>query len=594
MATLNLLVNPAGMVAGAQAGEDALEDVAIQARKTESAVDQMGRNVKRGSVLAGNGMKGLAQQGSQVVDMGLATGQWGKAFFLQMSDIAMVLGGPLTIAVGSAIGILGTFGLSFLNAGDEARTMEDRIDDLADALGGLEAAQAQMMMTQDELVQKFGHQAEVVRGLIVLMSELSIARARDEMREFGEVAQYAAEDLAYLSQEAQRLSVGYDELSDSAKSFVDASIAAEAQILADQLGITTDEALAASDAFRQLYEAGTSEEMRVALVEIESTMSGIGVEASKLPPELRDALAAMAEFGILTAEAETAMARLAAEARNVNTGVPLFNQGFSGSELLPPEIKPTVTRTSRGGGGSAVDSAARDAERASDAYDRLIASMDPVAAEALKIANAQEVVSDALAAGVISADQAADAYGQIEESMRSNNSLFDSLADVGGSALDRLIDGTSSLKEALVDVAKEMLNVILKQKLMAQVGGSGSGGSVGSLLLRGLFGGFFDNGGLLATGQTGIVGENGPEQITSTTRGTVVTSRAQTARQGGQSGGVIMGQIGVSVDDDGKLQAYVKNMGIQAAQAGRALAVDDVKGNLSGWNQTLNTDGALS
>ena len=286
----------------------------------------------------------------------------------------------------------------------------------------------------------------------------------------------------------------------------------------------------------------------------------------------------------------------AAAAANVSVGVPLFDQGINGQGLLPPTTPTPRTRTRRGGGGGA-NTAARDAERASDAFDRLVASMDPAAAAALRLSNAQEVVNEALEQGVITADQAATAYDQIETTLGAQTDLFDSLSDVGGSALDRLIDGTTTLKEGLVDVAKEMLQVILKQQLMAKigVGGSGGGSGIGGLLLQGLFGGFFDNGGLLSTGQTGIVGENGPERITSTTRGTVVTSRAQTARQGGGAGGgVVMGNIGVTVDDEGKIQAYVKNMGIQAAQAGRALAVGDVRDNLGSWNQTLNTDGALA
>ena len=574
MATLNLRVDPTQMVMGAQQGEDALEDVALQARKTQSAVDNMSKNVGRGAGLAGHKMKQLAQQGSQVVDMGLATGQWGKAFFLQMSDIAMVLGGPLTIAAGAAIGVLGTVGLSFLNIGGDAEKFSDAlevIDDTAEALSG---SLDLLRMDAESLGDTYGVAADRIREFAIAQAEINVDQATRRL----------SEQVSMLGDLADKYRFVEGEMSLFGMS--------ESRIF-DDFGVQGDDARALSQALADLGAAVGPDMQAEGLQEVFDLLEAMDIPLMDIPEDLKLAINEMITLGAETARVEELMRQLSIEASSIKIGLEAF--GGPG-EVIPLKPKPTRTRTRSGGGGRA-NTAARDAERASDAFDRLVASMDPAAASALRLSNAQEVVNEALEQGVITADQAATAYDQIETTLGAQTDLFDSLADVGGSALDRLIDGSGDLKEALVDVAKQMLQVILKQQLMAKigVGGSGGGGGIGSMLLQGLFGGFFDNGGLLSTGQTGIVGENGPERITSTTRGTVVTSRAETSRQGGgNSGGVVMGEIGVSVDDDGKIQAFVKRMGIQSAQAGRALAVGDVRDNLGSWNQTLNTDGALA
>lgn len=573
MATLNLRVDPTQMVMGAQQGEDALQDVAHQAQRTQSAVDGMARNIGRGAGLAGHKMKQLAQQGSQVVDMGLATGQWGKAFFLQMSDIAMVLGGPLTIAAGAAIGVLGTVGLSFLNIGGDAEKFSDAlevIDDTAEALSG---SLDLLRMDAESLGDTYGAAADRIREFAIAQAEINVDQATRRL----------SEQVSMLGDLADKYRFVEGEMSLFGMS--------ESRIF-DDFGVQGDNARMLSQALADLGAAVGPDMQAEGLQEVFDLLEDMDIPLSDIPEDLKLAINEMITLGAETARVEELMRQLSIEASSIKVGIGAFGGPGRVIPLQPKD--PPKTRTRRGGGGA--NSAARDAERASDAFDRLVASMDPAAAAALRLSNAQEVVNEALEQGVITADQAATAYDQIETTLGAQTDLFDSLADVGGSALDRLIDGSGDLKEALVDVAKQMLQVILKQQLMAKIGvGSSGGGGVGSMLLQGLFGGFFDNGGLLSTGQTGIVGENGPERITSTTRGTVVTSRAQTARQGGSSGGgVVMGNIGVTVDDSGKIQAFVKSMGIQAAQAGRALAVGDVRDNLGSWNQTLNTDGALS
>jgi hypothetical protein len=52
--------------------------------------------------------------------------------------------------------------------------------------------------------------------------------------------------------------------------------------------------------------------------------------------------------------------------------------------------------------------------------------------------------------------------------------------------------------------------------------------------------------------------------------------------------------VTVSVDDDGKIKAYVGKSMTAAAQAGAGRAVETVRRSLGGWNTQLQIDGALA
>lgn len=624
MATLNLRVDPTQMVMGAQQGEDALEDVAHQAQRTQSAVDNMARNVGRGAGAAGHKMKQLAQQGSQVVDMGIATGQWGKAFFLQMSDIAMVLGGPLTIAAGAAIGVLGTVGLSFITGGKAAKSMDDAVDDANDTLKTyidlvgqtsgastasfkeIEAAiRSTSSATKDLLaiakIEAFASidamnasLADSVLGASLLQSQLSDVgdlldietMLRGNITVWKDNREQAGEFVAILESLGEGGPIE-GMLSDAM------ALREEFKRNVDVTGEMTTEQLAFWKSLSQSIErmevlVGTTEEVNTASQAIAEGYRNIARAQTTLNAEAREYILNMGEAFENASNLREELGDAAFEALRLS-GVDMtsgIDSATKAAAQLATQLGVSVdmARVLAGLGTSVSGGRGQDPRKFDhrDTFRRQLADAQPTFTPV----------------GHRGGGGSAAVFKEVEESIEAQESLFESLADVGGSALDRLIDGTSSLKDGLVDVAKEMLQVILKQQLMAKIGvgadGSTASGGVGSLLLQGLFGGFFDNGGLLATGQTGIVGENGPERITSTTRGTVVTSRAQTARQGGgNGGGVVMGEIGVTVDDDGKIQAFVKRMGIQSAQAGRALAVGDVRENLGSWNQTLNTDGAL-
>lgn len=179
-----------------------------------------------------------------------------------------------------------------------------------------------------------------------------------------------------------------------------------------------------------------------------------------------------------------------------------------------------------------------------------------------------------------------------------------------------------SFGEAALNVLDKIVDKLLNNVIDAlfqvnsAASGGGGGGFFGSIFgwIGKLFGfangGVFDRSGVTAFAKGGVVssptvfpfangvglmGEAGPEAIMPLRRGPngrlgveVANSNARPLRL------EVVGEIGVTVDDDGKVQAYVKRMGVQAQQGGAAQAVDMVKRNLQGWSIQLGQDGAVA
>lgn len=247
-----------------------------------------------------------------------------------------------------------------------------------------------------------------------------------------------------------------------------------------------------------------------------------------------------------------------------------------------------------GGGGGA-----NEAEKAAKAYDSLLGSLDPIIRADQEFAKAQQTVNAALDAGYISAEQAANTISLAREEMDKAKASAEGAAgawqdmwDAGGSAIDALIAGTGKLSDVLKQALVDMVALITKRALLGSVAGATDSDSLGTIIAKGLFGGFFDNGGAMAIGSVGIVGERGPELVASTSRGAVVTSRTDTAAmRGGGQVEVIGGDLQLS--DSGQIFARMQVVARQAAFAAGQAAINETRRNLGGWNQQLNTDGAL-
>ncbi|MEB3419888.1 phage tail tape measure protein [Salipiger marinus] len=427
--------------------------------------------------------------------------------------------------------------------------------------------------------------AEAALALFRAESTLSGRNRRPtELRLEQSVADQEA-TLAAIRAEAERLGISLENAGDSAKGIATgvrgaanesdrfrgiiyqtslAGLTGEAALLAEQMGVAADEALRYNAALNQ--SAG-----------IETPNVGLG-------------------FGGLGSIEDTI------------TGTGFSNLGFGNLDNLPPRRRTPIAssqgrasgggsrrgRIDGGGGGGAAE-----IDRTKEAYDALVASLDPAVAASQDFAQAQETINAALDKGHISATEAAGAYDLAQEafdkataSISDGTDIWKSFQDAGASAIDRLIDGTGTLKDALLDVLKQMALAIANKQILAQGGTAVT--SLGGLVMS-TFAGLFDSGGTIGMGQYGIVGEYGPELVRSTGTGAVVTSRVDTARmlqpQGGQTFNIDArgAQQGVGEEIAAALRSVLPNAMAQT----REETLTEVRQNLPGWQQQINIKGGL-
>ncbi|WVT73335.1 hypothetical protein QM996_17945 [Sinorhizobium chiapasense] len=138
---------------------------------------------------------------------------------------------------------------------------------------------------------------------------------------------------------------------------------------------------------------------------------------------------------------------------------------------------------------------------------------------------------------------------------------YDQFGQVAQTAMNGL---ATALADGKLE-GRELLQILMQvvQQLMSipSLGAGGGGlGGIFSALLGGIPG--FANGTRSAPGGLAVVGERGPELV-NLPKGSQVIPSAQSMRmmRGGQQ--AMQVQVGVSVDDEGKLQAYVKKVSKQ-------------------------------
>ena len=192
-----------------------------------------------------------------------------------------------------------------------------------------------------------------------------------------------------------------------------------------------------------------------------------------------------------------------------------------------------------------------------------------------------EASINALAEGYAKASAGAEQLAQSQEDVRRAADDFkNSAKDITGGFIADLRSGKSAaeaLANALDKVVDKLIDVALNSVF-------GTGGGSGGGLLGGLFGGIFGfaKGGVAARGRpqplkkfarggvsrsAAIFGEAGPEAAVPLPDGRSIPVKFQTPaipKGGGKSGQQnVQVAVGVSVDNDGQLQAYVKSVSQQ-------------------------------
>lgn len=238
----------------------------------------------------------MMQQGPQVVQVFDNMRAQGVSLGATLrSSFAMFLN-PVNFATLAIIGFGAAAVQWFGQAEQAAETVSDAIGRLRDIENSLSQAHDILNMTLPQLYEKYGRYALVVREATKAVAELQAAEARAAL---GETLTKAADAMDRITSSRGRGVVA----------------------LANEMGMTVEQALALQGALLKVQEASSFEERTSSLRELQQVMAAAGISAEQLPTELRQALiqseqavVAMADLANATENAETAMYRLVASA----------------------------------------------------------------------------------------------------------------------------------------------------------------------------------------------------------------------------------------------------------------------------------------
>jgi hypothetical protein len=172
-------------------------------------------------------------------------------------------------------------------------------------------------------------------------------------------------------------------------------------------------------------------------------------------------------------------------------------------------------------------------------------------------------------------------------------------ADAMSNLFMNILDGSMSAKDAVLQLVAEIAR-IQTMKLFQNAAATGGGGGLFGVL-GGLLSGARAGGGPVNEGAAYLVNENTPRAevfVPSQSGGVLNVPQAQAAlSRSAQAQGPLnlnlKGDIGVTVDGEGNVKAYVQKMGVMAAHQGSALAQDATRRQLQGWLHQLKSRGAL-
>lgn len=593
---------------GLKTGEQALNDIAATAERTEQRTNKATAGLSKGyeqvgkqSIFAGQQSRLVAMQLSQVAQQASATGNWIQAIAIQLPDLALGLG-PIGIAAGAAAGAFLPLIANMVTSQEEGSELVDVMDSLEGALEGYREATENALLPASDLIDKFGAQAEGAQRVYEAMRRI-------KELEFAEAMQSAvgaiSETLAGVQESLERFDMASTAFG---RPEAISAIRTEVQYLENVFGLTLVQATRVNDALDALAAAQGPQQIADASMQLGDTLSQAADEGARLSPELRavqkDAYQASldaAEFARLTGAAiEPAnslavavsgvadqYARAAAFAaaltgrfpsRGTYGGVDRSAEGaIQGEGFQLPEVGPapvsrgtaelsgfpweSIGRRSRGGGGSSrtkqISDEAREAQRI----------FEDTRTEAEKYQKELEDLNELHEMGYLDADTYARAIAKVGEEYQNaseQGEFFNDISeDLKNGILDAIVEG-KNLSDTFEDIAKSIAKAALEAALFGTgpfAAGAGVGGGGGGLfggLFSGLFGGLFsfDGGGFTGSGSRsgGMDGKGGYLAMVHPNE-TIIDHT-----KGGGGAGAVTVDVRTYVDENGNWRSEVERI----------------------------------
>lgn len=536
------------------------------------------------------------------------------------------------------------FGASLYET-EEMERLRGELSALEEALFDAETQLSAIDHAQENLNSRTAETAETTRDATGSLEALRNA-ADDLGGSFSRSSDIMREGLGFLTGEIFRLERGMRDIEDAAGGRAIAETVEQAAHLADQLGLTTDQAeavrsalagISADDPFadqasalsavvENLYLAtGGAENMNSAALAVYESLlkalnTAIGLSetnyAGGLEPAVTLAKQLAHQFGVAYSFAYS-LSTMQVSTKKLSFGGAVpdgsaadgLGVGSGGLSFNPETFVPIVSMEpagippipSSGGGGSAGGGSGGGLSEAQKEQNDLMEEgkriTEALRSEYEKYTDAVEQADRLLKAGALTQETYNKHVEQLGEEFRDAEfeDVIRGIESVTDAFLDAAFAGENlgdAFRDVLLDMVKNLLasnlKALLTDQLTPEPGAAGGGSLVGSLL-GALFGGQKAGGGDVSSGKAYEVGENGREWFVPDVDGTVLPHGKDPF--GDASGGAVEigGGIGVnvSVDDEGKIVAMVTQASLRAERAGRQGAVEDVKRGLSGWQQEI-------
>jgi antitoxin component HigA of HigAB toxin-antitoxin module len=288
------IINSKAAAAAVRGAEQAYESAARAAAQYSGAQVNLQRATTETARSMRFGSSQLQNIGFQVGDFATQVGAGTSASQALGQQLPQLLGGfgALGAVMGAAAAIGVPLAAALLSTGEEAKTLEERLEGLADAMSAVNNAQDRFTVSARDLREEFGAQAEAAREVLAaqreianLMAERALSAATADLAEqFGDLN-------AMVSDTGEVLRGGYEEVLRRILRTTDAT-ANEAMELANALnGLSQAEG---PEAQREALER-----VKLALLEATGGVQDMDEETLKVYQSLLDAELAAARLAEL-------------------------------------------------------------------------------------------------------------------------------------------------------------------------------------------------------------------------------------------------------------------------------------------------------
>jgi hypothetical protein len=588
-----------------------------RARAEFASVGNAGRDAFRDiDRFSRSGSAGLQNVGFQVQDFAVQVGAGTSASQALAQQLPQLLSGfgLLGIALGTASAVLIPIAGYFFRAGEEAVSLEEKLNTLESAIKRLKDANENFDVSSlDRLIEKYG---ELDAAMVLMLSreqKLAESQAMAAARGLVESQGSALDDLIrqvniYEQTQKRIAEAGADS---AARGSREERLLEIVTALNDEYGMTVSKAQELSAAFDDFRGAESAAEMAQSTGVLVGLMSDTKLEATALYGELLSSQGALMElnaagagvrgwlgaaidgagdlagqlweaaraaFSVGQNQSAAAAARAAAQIA-IDDGMVYSGRGGDPRQFMAGESgsfnrdffevpKPMGGggRVRRSGGGGGVPRISDDEREAARIFDETRTAAEKYAIELKKL-------NDLKASGALDSDTYNRAMDALKDKTDETADAMKALESSVGEAFTSFVTGAKSGQEALADLLASLADTLANQAFQQIAGILFGGGGGGGKFLSAISGGGRAGGGPVLAGRSYMVGESGPEMVTMGGNG-YVTSNAALRSAVGAGGGTV-----IQIDARGAVEGTAAMIAKAIQRAAPAIVKQSVAAN---------------